>query len=89
MNIQVPPLRERVDDVAPLAYHFLHEVDPRLDLGEDAMNALEDYGWPGNVRELRNAITRAAVLAESWEIRAEDLNLQTVHHPRTGATSPN
>jgi len=76
VSIHVPPLRERVEDVAPLAYHFLHEVDPRLDLGEDALNALEDYGWPGNVRELRNAITRAAVLADSWEISAADLNLR-------------
>jgi transcriptional regulator with PAS, ATPase and Fis domain len=76
VSIHVPPLRERVEDVAPLAYHFLHEVDPRLDLGEDALNALEDYGRPGNVRELRNAITRAAVLAESCEICAADLNLK-------------
>src|ERR1039457_6671454 len=40
---------------------------------KNALNALEDYGWPGNVRELRNAITRAAVLAESCEICAADL----------------
>jgi transcriptional regulator with PAS, ATPase and Fis domain len=80
VSIHVPPLRERVEDVAPLAYRFLHEVDPRLDLGEDALNALEDYGWPGNVRELRNAITRAAVLAESWEICAADLNLRPSPH---------
>jgi len=76
VSIQVPPLRERVEDIAPLAYHFLHEVDPRLDLSDDALNAIEEYGWPGNVRELRNAITRAAVLAESWEISAADLNLK-------------
>jgi DNA-binding NtrC family response regulator len=76
VSIVVPPLRERQDDIAPLAYHFLHEVDPRLELSEDALNLLEDYGWPGNVREIRNVITRAAVLAESWEIRAADLNLK-------------
>ena len=76
VSILVPPLRERVEDVAPLAYRFLHEVDARLDLGEDALNALEAHAWPGNVRELRNAITRAAVLAESWEICAADLNLK-------------
>ncbi|HTT65117.1 MAG TPA: sigma-54 dependent transcriptional regulator [Bryobacteraceae bacterium] len=76
VSIQVPPLRERIADVAPLAYHFLHEVDPRLDLGEDALNALEGCAWPGNVRELRNVITRAAVLAEGWEICAADLNLK-------------
>ncbi len=76
VSIHVPPLRERLEDVAPLAYHFLHEVDPRLDLGEDALSALENHAWPGNVRELRNAITRAAVLADSWEISAADLNLK-------------
>src|SRR5579871_528560 len=75
VSVQVPPLRERVEDVAPLAYHFLHEVVPRLDLDDEALGALEDYHWPGNVRELRNVITRAAVLAESWEINAADLNL--------------
>jgi len=77
VNIEVPPLRERVEDVAPLAYYFLREVDSRLELGEDALDALEDYGWPGNVRELRNVITRAAVLADSWEICAADLNLKS------------
>jgi transcriptional regulator with PAS, ATPase and Fis domain len=76
VSIQVPPLRERVEDVAPLAYRFLHAVDARLELGEDALNALESYRWPGNVRELRNVITRAAVLAESCEICAADLNLK-------------
>jgi transcriptional regulator with PAS, ATPase and Fis domain len=76
VSIHVPPLRERIEDVAPLAYRFLHEVDPRLDLGDDALNALEAYEWPGNVRELRNAITRAAVLADRWEIGAADLNLK-------------
>ena len=76
VSVEVPPLRQRVEDIAPLAYHFLHEVDPRLDLGEDALNALEDYDWPGNVRELRNTITRAAVLAEGWEIGTADLQLK-------------
>jgi len=76
VSIEVPPLRARSADIGPLAYHFLHEVDPRLDLTEDALAALEEYGWPGNVRELRNVITRAAVLAESWEICAADLNLK-------------
>jgi transcriptional regulator with PAS, ATPase and Fis domain len=76
VSILVPPLRDRVEDIAPLACRFLHEVDPRLDLGDDAVDALEEYAWPGNVRELRNVITRAAVLAESWEIGAPDLNLK-------------
>jgi len=76
VSIVVPPLRERVEDIAPLAYRFLHEVDPRLELAEDVLDALEAYPWPGNVRELRNVITRAAVLAESWQIRASDLDVK-------------
>jgi transcriptional regulator with PAS, ATPase and Fis domain len=85
VSIVVPPVRERPEDIAPLAYHFLHEVDPRLELSEDALNLLEDYNWPGNVREIRNVITRAAVLAESWEIRAEDLNLKmSAEKPASG-----
>ncbi len=76
VSIHVPPLRERLEDIAPLAYFFLHEVDPRLDLAEDALAALEAHAWPGNVRELRNAITRAAVLADGWQIRAAGLSLK-------------
>ncbi len=76
VSISVPPLRDRREDIAPLAYHFLQEVDPRLELGEGALTALEQYDWPGNVRELRNTITRAAVLAESWRICAADLSLK-------------
>jgi len=85
VNIEVPPLRERREDIGPLAYHFLREVDPRLDLTEDALAALEDHDWPGNVRELRNAMTRAAVLTESWEISAADLPMK----PRTPDVSGN
>jgi DNA-binding NtrC family response regulator len=81
VRIEVPPLRERVEDIGPLAYHFLHAVDPRLDLADEAIMALEEYRWPGNVRELRNVITRAAVLAESWEIGAADLQLKPAPPP--------
>jgi two-component system response regulator PilR (NtrC family) len=84
VSIQVPPLRERTEDIVPLAYYFLRQVDPRLELSEDALNLMEDYAWPGNVREIRNVITRAAVLAESWEIRADDLNLK-VSTPKPAA----
>ena len=87
VSIQVPPLRERVEDIAPLAYHFLHEVDPRLDLGDDALSALEEYDWPGNVRELRNAITRAAVLAESWEIHRGGSEPEALHAFQSAAMS--
>ncbi len=78
MTLQIPALRERVDEIRPLAERFLK--DARLQAGSDvrsidpeAMAALEAYSWPGNVRELRNAIERAVVLAEGSTITLPDL----------------
>jgi DNA-binding NtrC family response regulator len=78
VTLRIPPLRERVDEIRPLAERFLK--DARRQAGTDvrtidarAMAALEGYGWPGNVRELRNVIERAVVLAEGQAITIEDL----------------
>ncbi len=78
MTLQIPPLRERVDEIRPLAERFLKEA--RAQSGNDvrsidplAMAALEAYSWPGNVRELRNCIERAVVLAEGKAITVNDL----------------
>ena len=64
--IRLPPLRERTDDIEPLARHFLHlaalEGLPRRRLTEDGARALMRRNWRGNVRELRNFIYRAALL---------------------------
>lgn len=73
--LQVPPLRERTEDIAPLAEHFLQQSSPRSSFTAGALAELERYAWPGNVRELRNAVTKAAVLAREPEIHAEDLML--------------
>ena len=72
-TLRVPPLRERVADIAPLARHFLAQHDPRLSLSPSAIAVLEAQPWPGNIRELRNVVTKAAVLAQSQEISAGDL----------------
>jgi transcriptional regulator with GAF, ATPase, and Fis domain len=65
--IELPPLRERQDDIAPLARHFVARLAQRfgrpLSLSDDAVAWLEQQEWPGNVRELENAIERAAVLS--------------------------
>ncbi len=78
IRIDIPPLRERLEDVAPLADHFLErysrETGKRiLGLTQRALGILMAYHWPGNVRELRNVIERAVVLARGQMIGAEEL----------------
>ena len=78
ISLHVPPLRDRREDVAALAEHFVSVFRqrfnrPGLDLSEDARLKLEDYAWPGNVRELRNTLERASALATSDIIEAEQL----------------
>lgn len=76
--IQIPPLRERRDDIPPLAFHFLNVFAADLgkimtDISADAMNLLTNYDWPGNVRELENTIQRAVILASDKTIRQAHL----------------
>ena len=73
VHIHVPPLRERPEDILPLAEFYLHQHDPCLRLSPAATEALQRYHWPGNVRELRNTIQRGAILASRSEILPEDL----------------
>jgi len=75
MTMRVPPLRERPEDIAVLAWHFVEQQQPGMELSVDAMQALLQYAWPGNVRELRNVMTRATILARSGVITPEDLGL--------------
>ncbi len=81
LRIQVPPLRERPEDIEPIANHLLSELNrkqKRRIKGFDrkALEKLKQYNWPGNVRELRNVIEAAVVIyAESETILAEDLVL--------------
>jgi len=74
--IALPPLRERVSDIVPLARHFLGLANPERPKGlsPDAAAVLERWTWPGNVRELRNATERAAALARGPAIDASDLD---------------
>jgi DNA-binding NtrC family response regulator len=80
LEIQLPPLRERPEDVPALASRFLEQLAERHGrsarrLAPDALAALSRCAWPGNVRELRNVIERAAVLAPGEEVHADDLVL--------------
>jgi DNA-binding NtrC family response regulator len=73
VRLFVPPLRERGEDIIPLAEHFIEKQRPGLRISQEAMNTLEAYPWPGNVRELRNVMIRAAVFAQGSEITVQDL----------------
>ncbi len=73
--IEVPPLRERAGDIAPLAESFAREIASKNQwkqarIAPDALDRLASYSWPGNVRELRNAIERALILARGGEVTA-------------------
>jgi DNA-binding NtrC family response regulator len=72
IEVNLPPLSERSDDILPLAEFFL---DGRAELGDAARELLLGYPWPGNVRELKNAIERAALLSGGGPITPELLNL--------------
>jgi DNA-binding NtrC family response regulator len=78
INIELPPLRERIGDIPLLARHFLSEV--REETGKDvsdfdprAIDALQSYSWPGNVRELQNIVERSVLLGKGPVVTLEDL----------------
>ncbi|WP_408009629.1 sigma 54-interacting transcriptional regulator [Pseudalkalibacillus sp. A8] len=76
--IQIPPLRERPEDVPLLAFHFIQQLNEKYDknyhLSPEALNLLEVYDWPGNIRELQNLIERLVVTADDNVISAEFVN---------------
>ena len=76
VSLRLPPLRERIDDILPLAHHFLRKHDRGGHLkGIEPLAAqiLRRYRWPGNVRELENAVERATLLAKGEDVTAADL----------------
>jgi len=90
INIRIPPLRERLEDVPLLAQEFLdrlaHELGREVaGITEEALRLLLDHAWPGNVRELENAIERALVTCKSGVLGVEDFAF--LKHPAAGADS--
>jgi len=82
VEIHLPPLRERREDIAPLAEHFLrqhseHYRRSHLWFTDQALEALREHSWPGNVRELDHVIERAVLLTNTETVSAMDLALQT------------
>lgn len=79
VTLELPPLRERPEDILPLAEHFLKRFAtqarrPGLTLATEARRRLQDHPWPGNVRELRNLMERLAFLSQGERIEPEDLS---------------
>jgi two-component system response regulator AtoC len=85
--IELPPLRERGDDIGPLARHFAASLAKRfarpLSLSDDAVAWLEQQQWPGNVRQLENAIERAAVLSNHEILNPTDFRNEPVSAPHS------
>ena len=81
IEIQLPALRERREDIAPLAMHFLHQHSQRYrkslkGFDPSAMQHLLEHPWPGNIRELGHAVERAVLLAQGTSVRTVDLALR-------------
>ncbi len=78
VSVEIPALRDRPEDIAPLARHFAANISrvnrmPAFEFAADAISAMERHAWPGNVRELREAIEHATILALDGVIRSTDL----------------
>ena len=83
--VHLPPLRERPEDIKPLAYHFIDQFNKEFkkhvrDISKEALEILESYSWPGNVRELRNVLERVMILENTDIIRPEHLPLEITLH---------
>jgi DNA-binding NtrC family response regulator len=88
VSIQLPPLRERIDDVPLLAAHFINkynvEFNKKFDrVDRKAMDFMMDYHWPGNVRELENVIERALVIDQGPQVKVNHLPFCNVESPLT------
>jgi DNA-binding NtrC family response regulator len=90
ISINLPPLRERREDILPLAQHFIRKYAAENNreltdqISPEVLSALEAHHWPGNVRELENVIERAVIIARAGELRREDLR-EEILNPQKGA----
>ena len=93
ITLTIPPLREHVEDISPLARRFIAQASrvaarrpPRL--SAEALELLQAYSWPGNIRELRNVMERALVLCDGSEISVEHLPVEKLRLERMGSPAP-
>ena len=92
IEITIPPLRERMDDLVLLAEHFLRifcveQNVPSKSFSKDALRLLHSHDWPGNVRELENSIRRAVIMSDSRVITARDIIIRPLDRKRPAETS--
>jgi DNA-binding NtrC family response regulator len=78
IEIEIPPLRDRIEDVPLLANHFLKQYAEKYNkktaLSESALNRMTKHHWPGNIRELQHAVERAVILSNGNTLQPEDFN---------------
>lgn len=91
IEIRLPPLRDRPEDIEPLVRHFVARYarkyrKPERTLDDDALAALRDYDWPGNVREFSHVVERAMILSDGERIGVADLGLNRIRRTSAGAT---
>ena len=91
IHVEMPPLRERKEDIPALADVFLREIAGRRNMSMafagDAVATLQNHSWPGNVRELKNVVERAASLAEGSLVQRSDLMFNRDTGPRSSSSS--
>lgn len=88
VQLKMPPLRERHQDIISIAEYFLAKMDPNYMLSEETKNVLMQHDWPGNVRELSNMMKRAASLLEEGENVITPNDLPELMHKEAGGTTP-
>ena len=93
INITVPPLRERPEDIPGLAAHFLRKYGRKMSkhiegFTSEAMEKLINYSWPGNVRELENVVERAVILCDAERIGVQDLSITSMPPMKEPGANP-
>ena len=94
VEIHIPPLRQRIDDIPLLANHFLQQFANKyhkgeLSIHEEALRQMQTYSWPGNIRELQHAIERAVILTDQNVLEKEDFMLKPQRMMDEDAVNPN
>ena len=92
VTLAVPALRDRPEDLLPLARHYLERAATRqhrqvFEFSDSALRAISTYSWPGNLRELRNAVERSVILSPGPRIEVDDLGIPAAPSPAAGQVS--